>query len=212
MIKLSMRGLAKFMTSSSAGQRKVLRDYKFPDQDEPAAMRLYYKDATDRIQLYHKSPHDRDWLRRKVKDLTELAQLTPGRAGTRLRHNARALSLYEYHFGGRAFESQGQLRLRLPIGNVLITVTPDLYVLERGKSKVVKLEFSKTRPSEDTVKIISQVMFEAARGHVDDLTSSSIIYLDVPNGVEFRGARAGARTLREIEAACLSIESLWGGI
>jgi hypothetical protein len=211
-IKISIRGLAKFMTSSPAGQRKALHDYKYPDEDGPIAMRLYYKDATDRIQAYHGSAHERDWLRAKVKDLTELAQLTPGRSGTRLRHNARALSLYERYFGDRALVPQGQLRLRLTVSGVVLTVTPDLYVLEKGKAKLIKLEFSKAPPNREIVKIVSQAMFEAARGHVPNLTSSSVAYFDVANGTEHRGARAGARTLREIEAACKSIESLWPGI
>src|SRR5205823_522749 len=109
--KISVRGLAKYMTSSPAGQRKVLRDYKYPDEDEPSAMRLYYKDATDRIQAYHGSAHDRSWLQVKAADLAELAQLTPGRPGTRLRHNARALTAYERHFAMKEYEPQVQLRL-----------------------------------------------------------------------------------------------------
>jgi hypothetical protein len=212
MIKISVKGLAKFITSPPAAQRKVLRDYKYPDDDEPAAMRLYYKDATDRIQAFHRSGHGRAWLRDKVNDLMDLAQLTPGRAGTRLRHNARALAQYERHFADRRLEPQGQIRLSLDIGNVRVTVTPDLYVVERGKLKVVKLEFSKDAPTDDTIKVVSQTMFEAAKGSVPAITSSGVLYLDVPRGLEYRGARAGAKTLREIEAACKSIESLWPGI
>lgn len=212
MIKISVKGLAKFITSSPAAQRKVLRDYKYPDDDEPSAMRLYYKDATDRIQAYHQSGHGREWLRAKVSDIAELASLTPGRSGTRLRHNARALSLYERHFADRELEPQGQLWLRLNVGGVVITVSPDLYVLEKGKLKVLKLEFGKDEPSTQTVKVISQTMFEAAKGSVPGITSSSVLLLDVPRGVEHRGARAGAKMLREIEAACLSIESMWPDI
>lgn len=212
MIKISVKGLAKFMTSSSAAQRKILRDYKHPDEDEPAAMRLYYKDATDRIVAYHRSGHDRSWLTEKAKDVAELARLTPGPAGTRLRNNSRALSFYEQHFAERSFEPQGQLRLRLEVGGVTITVSPDLYVLEKGKAKVVKLEFSKEAPSDESVKIISQAMFEAAKGHVQGLSSSSVLLLDVPRGTEHRGARAGARMLNEIQAACKTIEAVWPSI
>lgn len=212
MIKIGVKGLAKYMTSSPAGQRKVLHDYKYPDDDEPSAMRVYYKDATDRILAFHKSGHDRSWLRAKAKDLAELARLTPGAAGARLRNNARALAHYEEHFSVRVLEPQGNLRLRWDVGGVRIGVNPDLHVLERGKTKLVKLEFSKDVPGDDAVKIISQVMFEAAKGHVPQLTSSSILLFDVPRGVEHRGARAGAKTLREIEAACKTIESVWASI
>jgi len=212
MIKISVRGLAKYMTSSPAAQRKVLRDYKYPDEDEPSAMRLYYKDATDRISAYHGSSHGREWLRAKVSDLTDLARLTPGRAGTRLRHNARALAAYERHFADRHFEIQRQLRLRLAVGDVVITVTPDLHAVERDKPELIKLDFAVEAPKEETVKIVSQVMLEAARGRVPDIRSSSIRYLDVTRGREFKAARAGARTLRDIEAACTNIESIWPSI
>lgn len=212
MIKISVRGLAKYMTSSPAAQRKVLRDYKYPDEDEPSAMRLYYKDATDRIYAYHGSAHDRSWLRTKVTDLTELARLTPGRPGTRLRHNARALAAYERHFASRKFEPQNQLRLRLEVSGVTITVTPDLHAIERNKTKIIKFDFSSSEPDEGVVKIVSQVMFEAAKGRVPSIRSSSIAYIDVTRGKEFKGARAGARTLREIEAACANIGSIWPSI
>jgi len=175
-------------------------------------MRLYYKGATDRIRAYHRSGHDRDWLQARVKDLSERAHLTPGRAGTRLRHNARALSLYEKHFAHRTLEPQGQFHLRLDVGNVTITVCPDLCVIEKGKLKLIKLEFSEDEPSDETVKVISQGMFEATTARVPDLRSSSVVLLDVPRGAEHRGTRAGARRLCEIHAACKSIESLWPGI
>ena len=38
MIKLSLKGLAKYMTASAVGQRKVLRDYKFPSCQNIAAI------------------------------------------------------------------------------------------------------------------------------------------------------------------------------
>jgi hypothetical protein len=212
MIRLSIRGLAKYMTSSPAGQRKVLRDYKYPDEDEPSAMRRYYKDATDRIRVYHRPGHEPSWLRAKVLELSELARLTPGRAGAKLRHNARALAAYEKHFAGRSLLPLPNLRLRLDIGNVVIGVSPDLHAIERKKAKLLKFDFSVAAPSDDMIKIVSQVMFEAAKGSVADLTSSSIEYVDVTRGNEFRGARAGARTLREIEAACATIENVWASI
>lgn len=212
MIKISVRGLAKFMTASPAAQRKVLHDYKYPDENEPSAMRLYYKDATDRIKAYHRSSHDRDWLRAKVIDLSQLARLTPGRAGTRLRHNARALTAYEKYFADWQLIPLSQLRLRLDVGDVTVTVTPDLHALERKRVKLVKLDFSTSAPNDTAVKIVSQIMFEAAKGRLQSLSSSSIVYIDVTRGHEYKGARAGARTLREIEAACANIENIWPSI
>ena len=60
-LKLSAKGLAKFMTSSAAGQRKVLRDYKYPDE-EGTAQAAYYREACDIVAQYHRDGHDKLWL------------------------------------------------------------------------------------------------------------------------------------------------------
>lgn len=44
MIKIGLKGLAKFMTSALAAQRKVLRDYKYPRQ-EGQTHASYYRDG-----------------------------------------------------------------------------------------------------------------------------------------------------------------------
>jgi hypothetical protein len=44
MIKISLKGLAKFMTASPSAQRKVLRDYKYP-KPEGEAQASFYRDA-----------------------------------------------------------------------------------------------------------------------------------------------------------------------
>lgn len=212
LIKISVRGLAKFMTSTPSGQRKVLADYKYPDDDEPSAMRLYYKDASDRIVAFHRSGHPAQWLREKAEEIAEVARLTPGPAGTRLRHNARAVLAYQTHFADRRLDPQSAPRLKLEVGGVTISVTPDMLAFESQKPRLVKLDFSATQPSADSIKIVSQVMLEAAAGRIAGLSSSSVRYLDVPRGVEHKAARAGARTLREVEAACANIESLWPDI
>jgi hypothetical protein len=212
MIRISVKGLAKFMTSGPSAQRKILRDFKYPDEDEPSAMRLYYRDATKRIYAFHKNSHDGSWLIQKAKELTDLASAHSGRPAARLRHNARALRAYEQFFGSRKFIPQGQLRLSISYGQVSIAVSPDLYVEEKGKLKLVKLEFGKDTPSQGVVKIVSQLLFEAGRGKVPAFSSSSVLYLDVPRGAEHKGARAGSRAAREIEDACKNIEQLWPGI
>ena len=200
------------MTASPAKQRKILRDFKYPDADEAYAKRLYYREARDLIAAFHRNHHDGDWLRVKAQELAALADLMGGMSGHRLKQNARALLHYERHFGTRGFEPVEDLRLYLNIGKVRISATPDLVVDERGKRKLVKLDFSAKAPDPEKVKIIAQCMFEAAQGHIPKLTSSSILYLDVRRGAEHRGARAGARTWREIEAACETIAALWDTI
>ena len=76
MIQLSLKGLAKFMTASAAGQRKVLQQYKFPD-DEGQVLAKYYRDARDTIARYHEQKHPESWLLDKASDLLFDAKNAP---------------------------------------------------------------------------------------------------------------------------------------
>ncbi len=211
MIKLSVKGLAKYMTSGDHTRRRVLRDFKYPREDEPMAMRLYYQDACDRIEAFHRG-RDRNWLRSEADDLARLAALTGGSRGARLRHNAQALRRYEEHFGDRSYVVQKAARLNVQYGDVVITVAPDLSVLCDGRPRLVKFDFGAEPPPERLVKIVTQVMFEAALPAIPDLKSGSVIYADVSRGVEHRGARMGAAVQRDIVAACQTIAQIWDGI
>jgi hypothetical protein len=212
MIKMSVKGLAKFMTASPAAQRRILKEFKFPDDDEPKAMRLYYGEATDAIKGFHRRGNDTQWLMNQADLLSELATSLGGQSGVRLRNNARGLRQYAQNFQGRTFSILSDLRLALVHGNVKITVAPDLHVNEGNKEKIIKLDFSQGTIEETQIKIISQCMFEAFRAAHGAITPSSVLYLRVPNGIEHRGARIGARLRADVRAACDNIAALWDTI
>jgi hypothetical protein len=204
--------LAKYMTVGPAAQRKILRDYKFPDESEPTAMRLYYREARDCVEAFHRGGNNRPWLRGKAGDLDQLARLTSGRTAQRLRHNARALNQYDSVFGDRRFEILAPLRMALTLGNVMVSATPDLHIRMGRREKIVRLDFAADPTPEEQVRIICQCTFEAAKGRLPDVGSGSVLYFDLARSKEVRGARAGARLLRDIEAAALAIEAIWESI
>lgn len=208
-IRLTVKGLAKYIVGSPAQQRRVLQDFKYPNTDEPAAMRQYYQDATNAVRAFHRNGHDRVRLREQAQSLATRARLTGGSTGTRLRNNARGLQQYEEHFGGRVFEVQAAQTMRLVFSEVQIALNPELHVMERGRAKLMKLNFASDVPSEIEVKVIVQCLYEAANRQLGQFPASAVLLLDVPRGVEHRGARAGARTLRDIEAACETIAGIW---
>lgn len=212
MIKISLTGLAKFMTLRPAAQRKVVHDYRYPDEDEPKAMRLYYLEAVDSIKAYHLNKHPAAWLHQQAERISDLAATVGGMTRSRLNNNARAVRQYAENFGARKFTILDDLKLALVFGNVRVTVIPDLHVRETNKEKIVKLGFSRTEPDGEVVIIISQSMFEAYRTAEGAITSSNVLYLDVARGIEHRGARVGARLMTDIRAACENIEALWDTI
>lgn len=211
MIKLGVKGLAKFMTASSAGQRKVLRDYKFPDE-EGTAQAAYYREARDLVAEYHRQVHPAQWLRDKAAVLQSTAAALGGRVATRLRHNSRGLLEYATHFPSKAYEVLPERKFYVAFGDVRISILPDLHVREKDRERFVKLEFSKNTPAPETVKIVSQIMFEAALAAKIAVGSSDVLYVDVARGRAHKGARVGSRMRTEIEAACANISAMWESI
>ncbi|HWN80833.1 MAG TPA: hypothetical protein VNM87_01940 [Candidatus Udaeobacter sp.] len=207
MIKLSAKVLAEFMTSDPSRQRKTLRDAKYPESDEASVRVIYYREARETIVAFHRSKSP-GLLLRQADNLEGLGRLNGGRSGTRLRHNARALRAYEANFSQQSIELLENLRLNLVINGVRISVVPDLHYRFRSRVYLAKLEFSAEPPDEATLRIISQLMFEASRTR-PDLSNASILVLDVARGQEMRGARAGSRIVGNIEAACANIMAIW---
>ena len=211
MIKISLKGLAKFMTGGAAAQRKILWDFKHPDPEGSAQAR-YYKEARDRIAAFHGHQHADGWLSQQAGTIASHALTSAPAAKVRLQNNARALRAYERHFGDRQFEILPDLSLELTYSGVRVSVQPDLHVRELGREKIIKLEFSKKEPNAKAVKIMAQGLFEAATKAALGLSSTDVLYLDCVRGTAHKGARVGARMGKEIEAACQNIAALWPGI
>ena len=89
--RISLKGLSVFMTASAVRQRSLVREFKYPGEEEAHAKILYYRDARDRIAAYHRAGHGQDWLLGEAAHLETLAVSTLDPTKTRLNHNARAL-------------------------------------------------------------------------------------------------------------------------
>lgn len=211
--KISMAGLADFMTASPLRQRSIVHTFKYPKEDESRAKILYYREARDRVAAYHGGRHPEQWLRTQASTLETLAMSSPkGRSRTRLRHNARGLEQYAEHFAGRSFEVQKDLRLAMQIADVKVTVSPDLHVLDGTSPKMIKLNFGMEEPSASEINIVRQTMLEAAEAKGLGLSSAQVLLFDVPRGKVYKGARFGTRTRANIEAACQNISAIWDTI
>jgi len=211
MVRISLKGLAKFMTANSSQQRKVLRDFKYPDPEGHAQAR-YYREAKNYIVAYHKGNHDRIWLFTKSVMLKTKASQSRENVGIRYAHNARAVRQYLRHFGMKKYTILQNLSFTYQYCGVVIKVVPDLHVREKSREKIIKLDFTTRKPVDKAVKIITQMMFETQSSGALELSGSSILYLDVPRGTIYKGSRIGSRIRREIEDACKNIAALWIGI
>jgi hypothetical protein len=208
LIPITLKGLAKFMVASPAKQRKILRDFKYP-QEEGIPQALYYREARDFICAYYRNHHPKAWLGDKARQLRELAAASGGQTKARLNHNARSLEAYANHFSHRKFDVLEDLALPLIASGVRVKVTPDLHVREGSTERIIKLEFTRDEPVPQVIKIVSQAMYEAALKNNHPLLSGGVLYMDVTRGTVHKGARAGSRIKAEIEAACQNIAALW---
>jgi hypothetical protein len=212
MKRISIKGLADFMAANDAKRRTIIRRFKYPREDEAFAMIKYYQEARDAIAAHHSGGHDAAWLHRLGDQLDAFAASVTGQTTTRIRHNARAIHAYATTFADRRFEVLAVPKLRLSYSGVTISVVPDLRVRENSDEKIIKLEFGKDQPAEREIKVMSQVLFEAARVGGLQIPARSVLYLDVSRGTEHRGARLGAQLARDLEAACETISDIWDRI
>jgi hypothetical protein len=192
MIQIGIKGLAKFMTAGAAAQRKVLRDYKYPDP-EGQAQAACYRDARSVICKFHDENRDLAWLVAQEAMVSGgVANAPKPQIATRLKSNARAIKNYADNFASIKYEVLTDVRLTLKFASVQVTVNPDLHVREAGKEKILKLDFSDKQPENDIIKIVSQAMFEAALVEGFAVASSQILYVDVQHKIKHKGARLGA--------------------
>ena len=212
MIRISVKGLAKFMRKGPAGQRSVLRDFKFPRGPEARVQTVYYAEARVGIREYHVSGNNPATLVKPVDELRKKAERSAGKAKSRLEHNIRAMESYLQYFSGNRFEILSSPRLEYLHGSVTVGATPDLFVKHGDQQKIIRIDLGAEPTDEEMITIILQVTFEAARRAGLAVLPSQVVYLDISRRQQHVGAKSRTRLSREIQAACENIEAMWGGI
>lgn len=211
MIRLSAKGLAKYMTSGPASQRRILWNYKHPDP-EGAVQAKYYAEARLAIQQFHQSGNDPSTALRSLESLLSKTSRLSARKQDRVRNNIRALESYISHFGRRKLTILAQPNITLIHGEVTVSAFPDLYVKEGSRHRLIKFDFSKEPPNPKMITIILQVTFAAAQRASLPLRPQDVVYLDVTRGGEHNGARLRAHLMKDVEAACQTIQDVWSRI
>jgi hypothetical protein len=207
---ISLKNLARFMTAKPARQRKILLDLKYPDP-EGIAQALYYEKAITAIESFHRGKRPLDWLDAQADDLLVQAQEAdvPEMRAVKLRSNARAIRDYRRSQLTRHLDVRPMLKLHMAFEGILVTMTPDLHVLDKRKTKLIKIDCTGEAANEEIVKICTQGFFMGARHHDVDIASSQIRYWHISTGEDYKGARMGARLSEDIRSACMAIKAIW---
>jgi hypothetical protein len=196
------------MTSGDARKRKILRDYKFPDP-EGAVQTKYYAEARRVIEQYHSGGNDVSVIVSAVDELNTKAAREHGRKHDRLRNNIRALESYLSNFGKKKLTVLPTPNVKFTHGQVLVSAYPDLYVKDGDHHKIIKLDLGKAAPNTQMIRIVLQITYAAAQSANLPVSPKDVIYVDVERGTQHSGVTKRARLMRDIEAACQTIEDVW---
>lgn len=210
-IPISVNGLAKFMTSSEATRRRILKDFKFPfNRDgsrKPQIVR--YSETRAAIRDYHESGNNAGTIVTAIEKLIAKKQKNPDKDAARIDDNIRALKTYLEHFSNRKFVVLETPKPKYVHGEVYVSAYPDLYVDEEGTKKIIKMDFSEKKPNEDAVEIILKVMHEAAYAANLSLMAANVIYLDITRKTQYNGKKLNKQLKKNIDAACETIADIW---
>ena len=210
-IKISVTGLAKFMKASSAAQRTLLRNQKFPftAEGKKRPQRVRYSEARNAIRKYHENGNDIAVLLDAIQALVKKEHERPQLDSARIQDNIRAVKTYMAHFSKNKFVILENPKPKYLHGEVEVSATPDLYIDEEGKRRLIKLDFNSAQPDVEVVNIILKVMHEAAIMNELAVQPKDVIYLDVSRQTQYVGSKLNKKLKKDIDAACDTIADIW---
>jgi len=222
-IKFGLSEFAAYMAAGAGSRRTQLTAKKYPKDEDKIASK-YYAPVVKLLREYHVVGHKPEWLeaealRQDTKAFAALQNVEPAdRAKAKFkadkhRNFGRVLRAYRRHFGKKRFEILQQIDLPYTVGKVRVSIRPDLHVIQGKTEKLIKLwckdEKIKSRPKSLEIKVMTQLMLEAANRHGQMLSGSQIMLFDVETGQIHKGAKLGAQLGKDILAECQSMEALW---
>jgi hypothetical protein len=210
MPKLSMKGLAQFMTAGPSRQRSILRDHKFPKAAVP--MIGYYTAARNAIKRYHEETQNPAIIVEEVAGLRKKMIGASKQTVSRLENNIRALQGYLEYFGKRSFRVLETPRLKYLRGDVAVSVVPDLMVEENGVREMIKLDCNRAGASKEQIDVMLQLMYESASAAAIGVKPKGIAYIDAIRNKQHVGAKLKRTLKKDIDAACDNVSAMWPGI
>jgi len=206
--KIAMKSFADFVSGTESARTRILRGYKYPDE-EGMAMAKYYWPAKSTIVAFHDEKHDPKWLLEQALEL-EKGAMTPSRSlRTKLLNNARSVKNYAEHFSGRHYEVLGNVKFPFTLGGVSINVTPDIHVADGGIEKYLKFSFSKSKLKHEYVRAMVACISYGLHIHLQVDNPDAVAFIDVPRGNVHRGLKVTDALVGEIRGQCEELEESW---
>ena len=205
--RISFGQLASFCTSSECERSRIARQVKHV----PAESRIripYYVQAKSVIRHYHRDGHPVSWLALQAGRLASDARpAMSSQRAVRLLNNAEAVMAYANAFAGREFTILAQARLRWCFSDVVVTVGPDMHVVEAGRERFVRVEA--TPSTSDGCALMASLMWLAVEGASDDLAPDCCRILALRTKQEFVGEEPSPELVTTVENACHEFSELY---
>jgi hypothetical protein len=207
-IRVSMTGLASFVTTAGRSAESRLEPFKFNKRGEGFARSVYYQLALKTIRVYHSNDNDASIFDQALLEIqTRVDKSTDKRERTRLDHNASAIATYRKVYGRRKFKTLPNKRLQYRIGGIVITAQPDLWVEEQGTQVLLKIGMAKHSPS--YIDILLAVLRKAAVSSKYKIRAKNIVYLNVASGREMICSGGLTRFNLTFKQAAKEIREAW---
>lgn len=215
--KVSAKGLAEFVFAGAARRRSIVRNFKFPSLGEGVGRAVYYSAALSAIRAYLRAECNPGILADAIQSLELKVQELSGKKANRLKkaraeNNIRAIHVYSRQFGDKKFKLLPSPHLRLKIGNVTVTATPDLMVESRGRKFLIKLDLGKKKLTAELIELLLHLFHEAARSARIDVEAENILYLESLTGLTYKCPARSRPLQRTVESGCQAFAEMWEDI
>ena len=209
---LSLNGVVKVMSASSARERETLiHDYKYPDP-EGKAQGNYYGIARDAIRKYHEAHNDCSVMDGCIEALQSLYKGANGAKTSKLDNNIRAARSYMIHFGAKKYAPEDAARVVIDYEGVSLGLHPDFLATEGKRKRVMRYAFSQKGATDDEIQFSLQMLAFYARTAGIEVQNSDCQLLIVADGTAKTLSGVSTRFEPRLKSAMREVRRIWADI
>ncbi|HEX4321521.1 MAG TPA: hypothetical protein VHZ52_11495 [Acidobacteriaceae bacterium] len=204
-VKVSAKALAEFAVGGPSKKAQVVRTITRPESAEAKVITHYYSKAVNVIRVYHSRDNDPVYLATQLDILeNDLLEATTPQSRANIRNNIRVIETYMELYGDLKRQIIARPRISFRTDEVRVSASPDMAIIEAGKTVLVKLGPNKKPLDPDAVRIILRLIYQAA-ADTFQISPQDIVYLDIKNSASILGGDEDSMLASTIDNACHSL-------
>jgi|SRR5579859_710416 len=216
-VRVSVSCVAELIKSpnrSADSIARLLRPFKYNKRGEGFARSGYYQIALKAIRSYHSNGNDPKVFDIAILELRNKESKAEERwERVKFEKNVDAIEAYRAIYGRRRFRVLTNHRLGYPVGKVIFTAQPDLWVLDEEEGIQVLLKIGITRQQPSYVDLLLTVIRKAAiASGYRGVRARNVVYLNVTTGKEMICEGGLKRFNRTFEFIARTIATAWNSV